>query len=450
MRKILTILLLVTASLFVCGLLFAHPIGTKWWGHRTTVTLKANAIQIDYIIEVPLTKLALMMNRFRSIRGIPRMGPKEEARFNQEFLDYLQQGIKLNIDEQPARLIWNPNYAKKLSAGDPGFFEYHLHLISPLEGKPAPHIIKIKNNNYPLERAVFHNEILSLPGVHAENPSVKKDMNWEEGKEHRAIFFQFTLGDATSATAKLREPIIPRKIAQSGDLLALLRQQEFSIRTIWIALGLALILGAIHALSPGHGKALVAAYLVGSRGTLKHAVILGIIVTITHISSVVIIGLIALIAARYFVPEYYYPFISLLSGILIVGIGIWLFIHRFFHKHHHELKGHMHPTAGQLFWLGISGGMVPCPSAMAVMLTAIAIGRIPLGLTLIISFSIGLSSVLIMIGILTVKASTYLDRVPRSEFIKYWLPVISAVIVAILGMIIIYKGFWLEWMRPLY
>ena len=233
-------------------------------------------------------------------------------------------------------------------------------------------------------------------------------------------------------------------------LLRYLKHKELSPKVIAIAFIVALFLGAAHSLTPGHGKALVAAYLVGNRGTVGHAVALGGIVTLTHIFSVVILGLIGLLLAEYFVPEYYAPFISLASGLIIVGIGIWLFIRRGLkhrHHHHHEQAIDNAVTWRQLLALGIAGGIVPCPSAAVVMLTAIAIGRIGLGFAMIAFFSLGLALVLIAIGILTVKASRIIARVPKSEALMRWLPIASATVVTILGLAIIYKGFWVEWIK---
>jgi nickel/cobalt exporter len=206
----------------------------------------------------------------------------------------------------------------------------------------------------------------------------------------------------------------------------------------------------VHALSPGHGKALVAAYLVGSRGTTWHAFLLGIIVTITHIMSIVVLGVASLFAAQYVIPERYMPFISLGAGLLIVFIGIWLIAKwsrgKGEHEHH---RVHAHGNRGvslkELFAFGVTGGIVPCPTGMVVMLTAIAIGRIAFGLLLIVFFSLGLALVLTIIGILAIRAARLLDRFSHTKFLMRWLPLASAIVITVLGAVIVYQGFYVEW-----
>jgi ABC-type nickel/cobalt efflux system permease component RcnA len=210
-----------------------------------------------------------------------------------------------------------------------------------------------------------------------------------------------------------------------------------------LALGLAFGLGALHALSPGHGKTLVAAYLVGSRGTVRHAVLLGGIVTATHVSSVVVLGLVALWASSAVVPERLTPWIALAAGLLVLAMGGWMLARRLrargrtAHHHHHPDR----PAAARVRWselllLGLSGGMVPCPSAAVVLLSAIYLGRIGLGLLLIAAFSLGLAASLVIIGVLVVRGRHLLERLaggPRSRRLAAALPLLSALLITTLG-----------------
>jgi nickel/cobalt exporter len=217
------------------------------------------------------------------------------------------------------------------------------------------------------------------------------------------------------------------------------------------ALGLAALLGGLHALTPGHGKSLVAAYLIGSRGTTGHAITLGSIVTFTHTASVIVIGLLALLASQFIVPRVLAPALEILSGLLVVMLGLQLLWKRWrfpneethHHDHHHD---HDHPlpeqvTLNDLLTLGISGGLVPCPEALGVMLLAIGLNRILLGLGLIVAFSFGLAAVLIVIGILLVRSKALLDRLGGvGGRWQKWLPLASAVVVTMLGLGIVVKG----------
>ena len=250
----------------------------------------------------------------------------------------------------------------------------------------------------------------------------------------------------------------------------------------------ALAFGAVHALSPGHGKTMVAAYLVGSRGTSRHAILLGLVVTLTHTFGVFALGFALLFASRYILPEKLFPALSALSGLLIFGVGLWLFMSRYqglqntsghshehdghthshgehlhthnddghTHSHEHGEHGHAHGThvhshggkahshavpAGPittktLVALGVSGGIVPCPEALVVLLAAVKLHRIGYGMVLILAFSVGLAAALIAIGMLVVSARQRLTRFgalgEESALVRY-LPLGSAAIITLIG-----------------
>jgi len=218
-----------------------------------------------------------------------------------------------------------------------------------------------------------------------------------------------------------------------------------------VGLGLSALLGGLHALTPGHGKTLLAAYLLGSRGTAKHAAVLGGIVTVADTASVIAIGLLALVASQLILPSVLVPALETCAGLLVVTMGIRLVGSRWglrtanhHHDHYHSHDHHHSPKDVRpidLLAMGVSGGLVPCPEALGVMLVAIGVNRIVLGLGLIVAFSVGLAVVLIAIGILLVYARSRLDRLgkARSPW-RRWLPLVSALIVTLLGVGITLKG----------
>ena len=216
-----------------------------------------------------------------------------------------------------------------------------------------------------------------------------------------------------------------------------------SIRPGMIVIGLltAFVLGAFHALGPGHGKAMVAAFLAGSKGTLLTVVQLGTIITSTHVFSVIILGVISLFLSRYFLVQDFIPWIGVASGLLIFIAGYILLARKalFHHEHNHS---HDQPDINtalkfrDIATLGIAGGMIPCPSAMVILLFAVAVNQILFGLLLIISFSLGLVSVLIFIGICIIKASGFLEKFDTANSWIQRLPVFSAGIIMVLGLFI--------------
>ena len=258
--------------------------------------------------------------------------------------------------------------------------------------------------------------------------------------------------------------------------------------TLLVAVFGSFLWGAMHAMSPGHGKTIVGAYLAGSRATAKHAVFLGLTTTIAHTTGVFALGLITLFASKYILPEQLYPWLSVISGLMVIAIGLNLFISRigrtqllrklpFGHRHashhshdhidshshdhhphhehghshdhdHHHEHGHSHAehshlppgtegspvTWRSLLALGISGGLVPCPSALVVLLSAVALGRVGFGLLLVFAFSLGLAGVLTGLGLLLVSAKRLFERVPTQMRLVRILPALSALFVALLGL----------------
>ncbi len=244
--------------------------------------------------------------------------------------------------------------------------------------------------------------------------------------------------------------------AETLPLQEMLRSEELSVDLVVLALTLSFFLGAAHALEPGHGKTIVAAYLIGNQGTVANAVYLGGVVTITHTFSVIILGLVTLFASNYILPEKIFPWLGTGSGLLIMGLGGWLFArslvsggHTHKHSHsgeeehhdHHHDHHHIHPagrevTLASLLTLGISGGIVPCPGALVILLLAVALHRIGFGLMLIVSFSLGLAAVLIAIGILMVKARPLVDRFSGGGTFIRRLPIVSSLVIILAGFII--------------
>jgi nickel/cobalt exporter len=196
--------------------------------------------------------------------------------------------------------------------------------------------------------------------------------------------------------------------------------------------------GALHALSPGHGKAMVAAYLVGTRGTARDAVALGATVTVTHTIGVFALGLVTLALSAYVLPEDLYPWLNLVSALLVLGVGAAVLrsrrravVHHHDHDHHHEDL-----SAKGIIAMGASAGLIPCPSALVVLLGAVAQHQIALGLVLITAFSLGLAATLTGLGILVVRAA----RVPLPPRAAALVPALSAALIVIVGLVMTAKA----------
>ena len=247
--------------------------------------------------------------------------------------------------------------------------------------------------------------------------------------------------ESISARSVSAGPLKIAGTAAAPDRLSqILGEEVLPLRMILIGALVAFALGALHALSPGHGKTVVASFLVGAKGTARHAVFLGAVVTFTHTIGVFLLGIVVLFLSDAIVPERIYPWIGFVSGLTILGVGVNLFRQRLAHlTHEHGPHGHTHEvpseiTLRNLFALGFSGGIVPCPSALVVLLSAVALHRVGTGLLFILAFSLGLASVLVAIGILVVRASRLLSRFDPGHGVIRFVPTASAAIISVLGL----------------
>jgi nickel/cobalt transporter (NicO) family protein len=233
----------------------------------------------------------------------------------------------------------------------------------------------------------------------------------------------------------------PDRIADGG-FASLVGRDHLSPLVILASLAAALFWGAAHALSPGHGKTIVTAYLVGQRGTPRHAALLGLIVTATHTVGVFALGLVTLALSQLIVPERLYPWLNLASGLLVVGIGASVLrarLRRRAHGHHHH---HHHDTSFRsLFAVGISGGLLPCPSALVVLLAAISLHRVAFGLLLIVAFSAGLALSITGIGLGAVLARGAFRRASLDGPLVRLLPAASALVILAAGLAMTVRAF---------
>lgn len=267
---------------------------------------------------------------------------------------------------------------------------------------------------------------------------------------------------AASATVHLRanQQQTPR-----SKFTELITAQHLSAWFLFTAAIIAIGLGGLHALEPGHGKTIVAAYLVGSKGTARHAVLLGMIVTVSHTAGVFALGAVTLYTSRYIVPEQLYPWLGAFSGITIAGLGCYMLMRRLTGTatDHSHAPGAAHGhwmfwkkpaddetqcnlvrsntnlaqsvSRAQLFTLGITGGIIPCPAALIVLLSAFSLHRIGLGFFLIVAFSLGLASVLIGFGMLMVYARRFMTGLQMDgPLTRRWLTVASSAFIIVLGL----------------
>jgi nickel/cobalt transporter (NicO) family protein len=229
----------------------------------------------------------------------------------------------------------------------------------------------------------------------------------------------------------------PDRVADSG-FASLVARDRLGVWVVFGSLAVALFWGAAHALSPGHGKTIVTAYLVGHRGTPRHAALLGLIVTVTHTIGVFGLGLVTLLLSRFIVPDQLYPWLNLASGVLVVAIGASVLRARWRRRAHHHHHHHHHEhglSRRSLVAVGVSGGLLPCPSALVVLLAAISLHRVGFGLLLILAFSAGLALTITGIGLAAVLARSAFRRVNLDGRFVALLPAVSAFVILAAGVV---------------
>jgi nickel/cobalt transporter (NicO) family protein len=271
--------------------------------------------------------------------------------------------------------------------------------------------------------------------------------------------------DGAGGTAPVARGRVDRATAAFTALIAeRSRSSGFAV----VAILLAVVLGGAHALAPGHGKTVMAAYLVGLRGTLGQAVTIGVTVTVTHTAGVLLLGLV-LSTTRAVASERVYPWLGLASGLLLAAVGVGLLArsraghlhgpgHDHPHGHHHDhAHGHGHdpshrpdpgPPLGRrgLVVMGLAGGLVPSPSAVVVLLGGIALGRAWFGVTLVLAYGLGMAATLTGIGLLLARLRTRMDRRLRlpggslAARLGRRLPAVTASVIVLVGLGLAIQG----------
>jgi ABC-type nickel/cobalt efflux system permease component RcnA len=449
--------LLTRLSLAVFGLLAlippqalaAHPLDEYY--QVTYITVAPNRINLS----IELYPAVLIAPQLLALIDADQDDHISAAE-RQAYVELFSHHVAAEIDGTPVSLqpanIEFPSALDIRSGG--GVIRFDLYTDLPV-GHRGDHQLFYQNNHLP-ELGVY------LVNGLSDAPNWVQITNQERDVLQTSVRLDYTISaDAPidyGASAAVTEIELPGGVSSGQEQLTRYLYDPESSSLIMVAVfGLAIALGGLHALTPGHGKTLVAAYLIGSRGTVGHAVFLGGIVTFTHTASVIAIGLLALFASQYILPNLLVPGLEVLAGLLVVFLGGQLLWsrwrayrsgqrhHNHHHSSHHSGAGHHHHPENvklrDLLTLGISGGLVPCPEALGIMLIAIGLNRISMGLGMVVAFSFGLAAVLIVIGILLVRTKSVLDRLGNvgGRWQKL-VPVASAVIVTLLGLGILAKG----------
>jgi ABC-type nickel/cobalt efflux system permease component RcnA len=418
MRR-LALLLAVAAALIAPAAAAAHPLGNFTINRFSRVGVSGHRVYVLYVLD---------------LAEIPTFQAGEiDAR---AYARRIAANAHLTLAGRPARLVpLGQALAHPLGAGGLHTTRLEVVLAGPrIDGSTA---LVYHDANY-ADRIGWKEVVL---GAHTRSRS-------DELRAYPKDMLASPL-DVTSAGATVRPepgPDVPPalshgKLLEAPDRVAdagfasLVGRSHLSLLVILASLGAAMFWGAAHALSPGHGKTIVTAYLVGQRGTPRHAALLGLIVTATHTVGVFALGLVTLALSQFVVPDRLYPWLNLVSGLLVVGIGASVLRARLRKRRHHHHHHHDHPTSFRsLLAVGVSGGLLPCPSALVVLLAAISLHRVAFGLVLIVAFSAGLALSITGVGLAAVVARSAFRRASFEGRLVRLLPAASALVILAAGV----------------
>ena len=482
---------------------FAHVAPESEFGHHIQLHIGKDQVIVDYAIV--LSDLALESARLKmETDGVPGISDAERTAYDTQQRESLQRYMEFKVDD---RFVQLADYFEEVQETPERVFVYKFSAPAqaPVGGASLPRQASLPQrkvsfyNNIPLSHDkwfVYHHAAL--------DPGIRKveEKRWHKTEDagkstkrqaERGIELAYQLGPSTGADSSkdMLGTVSKTPGDTEGDKLKEFIRQPLSVKLVVVALVISAVLGGLHALTPGHGKAVVAAYLVASKGRVIDAVFLGLVVTFTHTASVIALGLVALFGSKYFLPEDIAPWLSVASGLLISILGLWLLRRNFrqykqrqsvshshgatphthdhphdhgghhhndhphdhphdhAHGHHHHDHGddghsHSHVPDRAGFWgllsLGVSGGIVPCIDALVGLLFAISMNRIVWGLVILCAFSVGLAAVLVAIGVLMVLAKPIIDRFTGEGIWLQRLPIFSAIVVVALGTVLMVKA----------
>ncbi len=450
MRRLVVFLVALTA-LAVCASAAAHPLGNFTINRYSRIEPSGNRLYVLYVLDLA---------EIPTFQAKPQVAAEGEARYATGLARSIGRHLELAVDGRRSALT-PIRRVLAFPPGQAGLRTTRLEVVFRGPELSTGSRIAYRDANYP--GRIGWKEITAQPkaGARLLSSSVPSKSVSSELLAYPKNLLQSPLdvvsarvGVEPGASAGAAPDLLARTVLEQragvravadGGFASLIVRDHLTPGLVALSLLIAMFWGAAHAFSPGHGKSIVAAYLVGSRGKPRHAVYLGLTVTATHTIGVFALGLVTLSLSAFIVPDQLYPWLNLVSALLIVGVGVSVLRwrvrewrsrgaheHDHPHSHHHE---HDHALSHRrLLGIGISGGIVPCPTALVVLLAAISLHRVGYGLVLILAFSAGLAVAMTAIGLVAVTAKRTFARVDLDGGVIRLLPAFSAVVVLGLGL----------------
>ncbi|MET8759186.1 High-affinity nickel-transporter [Lentzea sp. NPDC004782] len=443
-RPLLVAALLLAGFFLINGKASAHPLGNFSVNHYHGLHLHPDHIDLRSVVDVA---------------EIPTLQENLKARDAKQWCDEVARTDRSTVDgreitwtlssstkEHPkgqaelttTRLVCE--FTAKVDLDRPARLEFHdesnVDRIGWREITAAGTGIKLTDSNVPTES--ISNELRTYPEDLLSNPM-----------DVRSVAFTASPGSGSEPKKASGSPIQSLSVTANA-LNDILGSAELTPWLGFLAVLLSLLLGASHAALPGHGKTLIAAYLAGRQGTPKDALVVGASVTATHTGGVLVLGLV-ISASSALAGEQVLRWLGLVSGLLITVIGVMLLRsaltrepalagvgagHGHGHGHGHG-TGHGHGySRASLIGMGAANGLVPSPSALVVLLGAMALGRTWFGVLLVLGYGIGMAGTLTAVGLLLVKARERVEKFldgRATRALSHYAPVVTAAMVIVVG-----------------
>lgn len=468
-RTLRSLFMLLVALATTFGIAQAHPLGNFTINHLAKIRTTRGTMQVRYVLDIA------EIPTFQIMRASSNDATWNAALLNgwaRSEVPLVTGGLHITVDGAPLTLsLLNVGARLRPGAGGLPILYWVANFAAPLA--PGAHAIQVRDLVYSDRRIGWKDLIVApqtepthqlriYPTSMIASPRHIGAVNFNvspDGTASNIVAIADYQPDVNGSTSIVRTNALSDMFSNPN------RAPLFVLLTMLVAFGL----GALHAIEPGHGKALLAFTLVGSRATVKQAAILAASLTFAHTIGVLILGAVLFFAAS-FVSESIYPWITLLSGAVVAVIGARnlgryfrarrrhehdggnVHVHAYSADHHHgsdaEAHGHAHtiPGTGPIDFRGailaaMSGGVAPCPAAIVVMLAALRLHQLGYGIFLIVIFSMGLAAVLTGLGIAVVHGSGWVTRSGRFQHLVNAGPLISACLISVVGAIMVAQGF---------
>ena len=464
--------MLLIAGAFLAGIAApagAHPLGNFTSNTFAKIRVQPEHLTVDYVLdlaEIP----ALQTIQREDADGDGTLAGREAEAFAERRCAELAAGAKVLVNQTAARLDVQAATVT-LPPGQAGLVTLRLACVLRTEALDlGGATVRFADENLP-DRVGWREVIAVADGRSVQSQDVAATSVSDELRAYPQAQLASPLDQTTAAlvvggtdaaaaagdgpqTDAAAAGLIERVTTAFTDAVA---SRDLTPAFALLAALIAVFLGALHALAPGHGKTVMAAYLVGRQGTGREALMLGVTVAITHTAGVLILGLVVS-ASQSLAPERLYPVLGAASGVLFAVVGLTLLRqawrgrrHGHHHGHTHD-HGHAHPHAGTgpgrrgvgwraLVLPGLAGGLVPTPSALVVLLGGIAIGRAWFGVALVLAYGIGMAATLVGAGYLLLRARTSIQRQSAGRWARLGaltatLPLVTGVLITVGGVVI--------------